>query len=212
MKFSAEGVLKIFDFGLARAKGVNAETQGFKGTHGFAAPELYISGHCSFTQAIDTYAFGATALYLAAGPTIKNLEPDKFDSLSIVADDLKPILKSCFSVDPLARPLISMVSDVLARHLLRNKHQAIAVINGISYILNAQNPRINLKIENTGELQIDYNGLAFLISKTEGTVHINNSPASIGAEMPGSCVITFGGYSSDRRFVTFDVSNPEVVL
>jgi len=212
MKFSAEGVLKIFDFGLARSTGLDAKTSGFKGTKGFAAPELYDSGICTFTQAVDTYAFGATALYLAVGPTIRNLTPNHFDGLSIVFEDLKPILKACFSTDPLARPLMPTVRDALARHLLVNKHQAIAVIRGTPYFLNAKNPSIIINLGNGHGIQIDYNSLNFIVSNAQGAVCINNNRASNGQEMPGSCVITLGVSGADRAFVTFDVSNPEVVL
>ncbi|CAG0958073.1 partial Serine/threonine-protein kinase PrkC, partial [Anaerolineales bacterium] len=41
MKLDAEGIVKIFDFGLAKQEGLDAKTKGFKGTYGFAAPELF---------------------------------------------------------------------------------------------------------------------------------------------------------------------------
>ena len=66
MKTDPEGVIKIFDFGLAREEGSAASTMGFVGTSGFAAPELYV-GSVKFTSAVDTYAFGATALFLGSG-------------------------------------------------------------------------------------------------------------------------------------------------
>jgi serine/threonine-protein kinase len=65
MKFDQEGIVKIFDFGLSRDDGAKAVTQGFKGTFGFAAPELIESGLVAFTKAVDTYAFGATAIVLS---------------------------------------------------------------------------------------------------------------------------------------------------
>ena len=65
MKIDKEGIVKIFDFGLSRNTGKNAETIGFKGTFGYAAPELFKSGHVEFTQAVDTYAFGVIAIYLS---------------------------------------------------------------------------------------------------------------------------------------------------
>lgn len=52
MKIDSEGVVKIFDFGLARDEGPSAATMGFVGTRGFAAPELY-RGPVRFTKAVD---------------------------------------------------------------------------------------------------------------------------------------------------------------
>jgi serine/threonine protein kinase len=72
MKMDAEGIIKIFDFGLARDEGHSASTLGFVGTRGFAAPELY-DKEVSFTAAVDTYAFGATALYMATRSLSKSL-------------------------------------------------------------------------------------------------------------------------------------------
>lgn len=77
MKRDGEGVIKIFDFGLARSEGTDAKTSGFVGTQGFAAPELYRSSS-SFTQAVDTYAFGISALYFVAGtlpPELREMPP-----------------------------------------------------------------------------------------------------------------------------------------
>src|SRR5439155_1289086 len=59
MKVDAEGLVKIFDFGLSREHTADkAHTFGFKGTRGYAAPELYGDGDRPFTPAVDTYAFG----------------------------------------------------------------------------------------------------------------------------------------------------------
>jgi hypothetical protein len=40
-------------------------------------------------------------------------------------------------------------------------------------------------------------------------VTVNNKNVKIGDKLPACCVITFGSGPA-RRFVTFDVSNPEV--
>lgn len=65
MKLDKEGVLKIFDFGLARNSGNDARTVGFKGTPGFAAPEQFAFDEVNFLPAVDVYAFGVSALFLA---------------------------------------------------------------------------------------------------------------------------------------------------
>jgi serine/threonine-protein kinase len=53
IKIDESGLVKIFDFGLARFSGVNNETQGFAGTFGYAAPELLTDETNDFTEAID---------------------------------------------------------------------------------------------------------------------------------------------------------------
>jgi serine/threonine-protein kinase len=70
MKFDAEFCLKIFDFGLSRLEGAGATTTDVVVTPGVGAPELFVagpSGKVEFSQAIDVYAFGATALFLPLG-------------------------------------------------------------------------------------------------------------------------------------------------
>src|SRR5262249_16410967 len=67
MKFDSEGRLKIFDFNLARIVSTPSHTKGFRGTLGFAPPELFVQGTVNLSLAIDVYAFGAIAWCLANG-------------------------------------------------------------------------------------------------------------------------------------------------
>jgi serine/threonine-protein kinase len=60
------GILKIIDFNLARPNNA-AHTQGFVGTRGYAAPELYLDGRVDFDPKVDVYALGVTALALLKG-------------------------------------------------------------------------------------------------------------------------------------------------
>src|SRR5215204_3932851 len=75
MKYDGENILKIFDFGLSRIDGVDAHTLNVIGTRGYMAPELFMQatgGKVLFTKAIDTFAFGSTALMITTG----NLPPE----------------------------------------------------------------------------------------------------------------------------------------
>lgn len=224
MKFDSEGIVKIFDFGLSRDDGAKAVTQGFKGTIGFAAPELIASGLVAFTKAVDTYAFGATAIFLAGKDLPSELElippqslPNNFISTLpfTLTPDLVSLITACLDANPNKRPRMSEVRDLLSRHLLHDKHQALAVHNNKPNVLNASNRIISLKYSTVGEIKIEYDGFRFYVSDVSGEVFINNQAVSPHEEIPKSCVVALGGAqrrANERIFINFDVSNPEVVL
>lgn len=224
MKLDHEGIIKIFDFGLARDEGERAVTRGFVGTPGFAAPELYRRADAKFTKAVDTYAFGATALYLGLKglpDELLQMPPDLSAGafFHAVPFDLHPTLKSildqCLSFDPMLRPSMDDVRNEIARHLLVDKHQALFVFRGAPSYLNAVRRDVVLELPGIAKLGITYDGFAFKVSEVEGEVEINNRMPRVDDEIPGSCVVSLGvepRRASDRVFVTFDISNPEIVL
>jgi len=133
-----EGVIKIFDFWSCTRHRTVASTIGFVGTRGFSAPEQYATSP-AFTNAIDVYAYGATALYLATGTLPGELIAShrsrrlldiwfigafrrQKDRLPIRGD--RQLLDACLAKSPSARPPMTTVRDALARHLLFDKHQA----------------------------------------------------------------------------------------
>lgn len=221
MKTDPEGVIKIFDFGLARDDGPSAKTRGFVGTPGFAAPELYARPF-SFTNAVDTYAFGATALYLATGglPAEMLEQPPRinlavyFHTLGL-APEIAGLLNLCLAFDPLTRPPMKNVRDALARHILFDKHRALVVHQARASVLSATNRTVNLAFGTIGALSIRYDGLSFQVDSVSGEVAINNQPVMAGASLPGACVVALGAAhrrANERRFITFDISHPEIVL
>lgn len=223
MKLDSEWIVKIFDFGLAKDAGGKAKTKGFKGTQGFAAPELFGDATVAFTSAIDTYAFGATAIFLACQdlpPNMKKTPPlpvkaDLFSKLPItIPAELTGPLANCLLYEPTDRPLMATVRDKLAQHLLRDRHQALAVHNGKPFVINAGNRAVGFDYPRVGRIEIAYDGLKFSVHLASGEVYINNIPANPGEEIPGSCVVALGkaDRGKDREYITFDVSNPEVVL
>ncbi|WKL16794.1 serine/threonine-protein kinase [Comamonas testosteroni] len=223
MKTDPEKVIKIFDFGLARDDGLSAMTRGFVGTKGFAAPELY-ERPFAFTNAVDTYAFGATALFLATGtlpdelleqpPTIN--PAGYFHLLPLgLAPEISMLLNRCIAQDVALRPEMREVRDALARHILFDKHRALVVYQGQASALSATNRSVRLAFSTIGSIEIQYNGLAFVVASVSGEVQINNRPVSAGTSLPGACVIALGGpqrKAIERRFITFDISHPEIVL
>ncbi|MCX7094635.1 MAG: serine/threonine-protein kinase [Methylobacter sp.] len=224
MKLDKEGIVKIYDFGLSRDEGAKAVTKGFKGTFGFAAPELIASGFVAFSRAVDTYAFGATAIVLSGLGLPDALQkippqplPDNFMSTLPfkLTPDLASLITACLAPNPNDRPLMTHVRDLLSRHLLHNKHQALAVHNNKPLVLNSSKRTISLRFSDVGEIVIEYDGFRFYVSAVSGEVLINNQAVSVGKEIPKSCVVALGGShrrANERQFITFDVSNPEVVL
>lgn len=223
MKVDIEGVVKIFDFGLSREEGDGAATVGFVGTPEFAAPELYKSGEAKFTAAVDTYAFGATALYIGLRDlpaTLKCRPPvlsgsNYFTNLSFsLSDEVADTLNSCLETDPTNRPPMHAVRDTLAKHLLQNRHKALVVFQGKASYLDSQHRSVSLRLLLMGEVEIRYDGFNFSVGSVSGYVSINNRLVTVGDVLPGACVVTLGApeHGNQRKYITFDVSHPEIVL
>lgn len=222
MKIDQEGILKIFDFGLSREDGPAAATVGFVGTVGFSAPEQYVAG-TQFTQAIDTFAFGATALFFGSQVQCVELSttpPSVFASnpfLNLpfsIPKDVSDILFACLDHNPNARPTISDVCHSIEQHLLFNRHRALVVLNGKPSYLDKDNTSVSLKFGVVASVKIEYDGQLFRITHVAGDVFVNNATASAGDILPGACVLTLGGpdrRANQRAYVTFDLSNPEIV-
>lgn len=222
MKLDAEGVVKIFDFGLARDEGPSAATLGFVGTRGFAAPELY-QDEAQFTAAVDTYAFGATALYIGLQdlpPELKLQPPilsgaNYFEGLPFFLDvELTTVLQSCLDRDPDRRPSMQQVRIVLAKHLLHDRHKALIVYQGAPSYLNSTSRSVSLRLPNMGDIEIRYDGFCFRVHSVSGDVYINNGKCVVNDVLPGACVVTLGApeHQNRRKYITFDLSHPEIVL
>ena len=223
MKTDPEQVIKIFDFGLARDDGPSAKTRGFVGTPGFAAPELY-ERPFAFTNAVDTYAFGATALYLATGGLPSELleQPPRVSPAGYfhlvplgMPSEISALLSSCLHDEPSRRPAMREIRDVLARHILLDQHRALVVHNSRASVLSSANRSVKLAFGTIGSIEIQYDGLSFVVVNVSGEVQINNQPVVAGSNLPGVCVVALGSShrrAIERRFITFDISHPEIVL
>jgi len=220
MRLDPEGIVKIYDFGLARDEGRDAKTRGFVGTPYFAAPELFRFADVLFTKAVDVYAFGVTALYLATKSLpdqLKAIPPrlggaNFFGTVDIPLPVIQ-ILNQCLKEAPETRPEMTEVRDTLARYLLKDKHEAVVVFQQRSSSLNAATREVRLNLPNMGALRIYYDGLTFNVLDVFGDVYINNRQAVDNMVLPGSCVVALGPpQSRDRKYITFDLSQPEIVL
>lgn len=222
MMLDSEGIIKIFDFGLARDEGPSASTMGFVGTKWFAAPELY-GTKVKFSTAIDTYAFGVCAIYLITRNLPAELgqqppAPMPTGYLSAagngVAPDVISIIEACLSTVSTDRPSMQQVRDVLSKHLLLDQHQALVVYQGQATYLNASNRVVSAKLSGMGSITITYDGMQFIVSDVQGDVFINYGKTIKGQPLPDSCVVALGSpdKGASRRYVTFDIASPEVVL
>ncbi|NOH19471.1 serine/threonine protein kinase [Vibrio cyclitrophicus] len=215
-------VIKVFDFGLAR-KLDSAKTNSVIGTVGYMAPELWQRGEVEFTTAVDVYAFGITAMALANATVPQQLFQYPplpagtgwiQSSLPNLDLDIVDILERCLAYSPADRPAITEVEKVLRRHLLKDKHKGLLVMGGQVKELNNQNRRAKISSSAgtslNGEITIEYNGYDFKVAALGGDVTVNNDQVGVGHILPGASVITLGT-PLRRSFVTFDISNPEVV-
>ncbi|EMC8145334.1 serine/threonine protein kinase [Vibrio cholerae] len=212
-------VIKVFDFGLSR-KLDKAKTNSVIGTVGFMAPELWKQGEVVFTTAVDVYAFGITAMVLANADVPRELReypplPLPYKnwvqrSLPDLDPHIAEILEQCLAYLPSARPSIADVEKVLRRYLLKDKHKGLMVMEDQAKELNSQNRKAKINSSVGAEISIEYDGYDFKVVTYVGDVSVNNEPVNIGYVMPGASVITLGS-GSNRGFVTFDISNPEVV-
>jgi serine/threonine-protein kinase len=223
IKIDESGLVKIFDFGLARFSGVNNETQGFAGTFGYAAPELLTDERNDFTEAIDVYSFAVLAWYLSGEELPANLSPIRrgdvpsfFTLLLGIPAKICKLLDAALSIDPSDRPTIREIQLVLEEFLLIGRHKGLLVAPDKVITIDKSRPfvRIRLGSASNGEhwsIAINYSGISFDVAETVGDVRVNNRPILVGEQMPKSCVITLGAGGDRRAFATFDISNPEVV-
>jgi eukaryotic-like serine/threonine-protein kinase len=226
MKIDAEGCLQIFDFGLSRTDGVNCETIGTIGTPGYIAPELCAPNHqkVNFTAAVDVFAFGASALKLIKGKLPNDLRaippnlPSTDVDFSMQAFALPPaiakILNQCLRKKPTDRPSMETVRDIVGRHLLYGRHKATMIVGGNIHYLLKTGQSVKLSSGTLGSVDVSYDGYDFIATNVVGDVYINNMDITPPQNLPGACVITLGEPSLGlkRRYITFDVTHPEVVL
>lgn len=226
MKIDAEGCLRIFDFGLSRTDGVNCETIGTIGTPGYIAPELCAPSHqkVNFTWAVDVFAFGATALKLVRGKLPNDLRMIPPLLPSTAADFTKQglalpaaiaaILNECLSRKPANRPSMETVRDMVGRHLLHGRHKATMIVDEKIHYLEKIGQSVKLSAGSLGSVDVSYDGYDFIATNVVGDVYLNNMDVVPPQNLPGACVITLGAPSLGvkRRYITFDVTHPEVVL
>ena len=227
MKVDDEQILKIIDFNLARDI-KDGKTQGFKGTQGYAAPELYSGTAVKFGRKVDVYALGVTAWAFLRGRRLPDelrvLPPDPeawkvsgggFVPLNTGIDrELMALLDAAVSTDPRKRPSARKIADRAGRVLSREKHRGTLVReDGTRYELSTLSKGASTK-SRYGSAVVSYDSMDFVLTDVSGEVWVNNRKAQKKEKLPGGCVLAFGDPSRGRArsFMTFDISHPEVVL
>ena len=223
VKFDAEGIIKIFDFGISKDDKSNAVTMGGQGTLGYRAPELYAVPTAPYGKAVDTYAFGVLAWWLRCGKLpskLMEVPPQQSgpvrslsSSFASLPSDVVSMIDSTLNVNPNERPSMANVRDVFAQRLLFGRHRAYLSSRGHEYDLHKPGTGVTITTRD-GSIQVRYDGLRFIVGSVSGDVFVNNSTAHDGQQLPGASVITIGDpdLGPRRTFVTFDISHPEVVL
>lgn len=220
MKIDQDGILKIFDFGLAKTHD-DKGTKQFYYTAGFTAPEAFKknpTGLHEFSKEIDVFAFGAIALWVLNGgaipacmydcPATVPIPPLTFTGLKIEPPGtVSPVLAAALAITPGDRPSMQDVCTVLRNELLRDTHRMLLTNGGNTYLLDRSNRSTRIS-SGSSFVEIAYDGVHFTITGVGGSVEINNMAPRVGATINGSVVIVLAEQHR-RVFVTADVSHPE---
>jgi serine/threonine-protein kinase len=228
MKRDADGCLKIFDFGLAKINVPNEGTKNLYFTAGYTPPEAFhqnSKGEHVFTEGLDVFAFGATALALlsngalpkgltAVPPMLVGAGIDFTALPQQLPDPVATMLNACLSETPDKRPGMQEAKDLLGKYLLLDRHRASFVLNGKESVLDAANRGAKFSFGASTTLSIHYDGLAFRVTAVTGHVYINNMLVAAGFELPGACVIVLGSpdLGPSRGMIAVSLSHPEVTL
>lgn len=127
-----------------------------------------------------------------------------------------PVIGGLLQGSPSTAHTISECVERLRAWVLRDQHRAMVVYRHRSSELNAKRRTLKLvhPISDIAEATITYNGLWFYLTPVK-EVYINNVHATARIPMPSSCIVTLGAPTrnwSERHFITFDASQPEVVF
>lgn len=223
VKYDEENILQIFDFGLAKYDALPASTVGLIGTHGFMAPELYLDKPI-IDKPVDSYAFGATSFFFVLGrppkcalkrPKPRPLKPsESIGNYITLNKNISDLLDSCLDIDPQNRPPLHQLREAFKNELLHGKHKATIILGNHKYILDTSSRAAKIARGNIDTADLIYDGYEFKMRNITGNVYVNNIKVTSTHSLVGSSVIALGSpdLGGFRRFVTFDISHPEVIL
>tara|TARA_R110002124_G_scaffold173624_1_gene341228 strand:+ start:1336 stop:2337 length:1002 start_codon:yes stop_codon:yes gene_type:complete len=221
MKIDGNGMLKIFDFGLAKTAN-SGGTTNFYYSPGFTSPEAFkknSAGLHEFSEAVDVYAFGAIALWMLDGgnlpdcmkelPAVAPKPPIDFTKVKLACPvAIADVLSDCLSDTSGNRPTIQEVCRVLTREMQKGTHRLTLTAGPNIHVVDATKNRIPIRFEGA-MVEISYDGYDFTITDIDGAVDINNMRMRVGSIISGSVIIVLSG-NGKRAFVTADASHPEI--
>ena len=220
MKYDASGYLRIFDFGISKVGPLPAGTKNVTGTAGYMAPEQFVHPVLIDTP-VDMYAFGALVFQLVTKLPPPCARPFPIPPVALAPNDsictkglphsaLTVLIDRCLALIPADRPTALEVRDAVTKILLFGKHRATLTNGSNRTLLSTVGKAIRAR-HLSHQVEISYDGYSFQVSSVAGDVFINNRLAVVGAKFKGAHVLTLGS-TGIRRFVTFDVSHPEVKI
>jgi eukaryotic-like serine/threonine-protein kinase len=194
IRFDSERVIKILDFGLA-ADTADAVTIRARGTLHFLAPELYANPPISLTKAVDVYAFGVVAWYLATGgklaAAIRQVPPASSAPMPSFATtglalplEVVLVLDRALSTSSGMRPRMEEVTAILEQYLLYGKHRAYISYGSQSRTLGTPGETITLTV-GTDSLTVAYDGVRFKITAIQGDTYVTWIMHTISASGAG---------------------------
>lgn len=218
-KFDAQGVLKIFDFGVSREGDPHQTLNGY-GTLEYRAPEIYklhSEPSVIVSFASDVFSYGVTLHKLAFGgacnfsgfvPKVQQSAP-LFAQLGF-STTLTELLTRTLNHNPEDRPTAEELTYHLGREITQGRHTGSFVTSLGTHFVTHSNPSARLTSKTNQSITVYYNGFDFVVQDVNGDVYLNNQSAKSGVVLHQACVITFDG--EQRSFVSFSSSHPEIVL
>ena len=227
MMFDGSGVIKLIDFGLSKLSS-NANTKQLYFSKGYSAPEIFKqnpNGEHTFTEAVDVFGFGATALWLLnkgmipsdledIPPTLPCAGADFHTLNNALPKQVCDLLNSCLDKNAASRPNANALKMQFERHLLFNQHRMLLTHKAQETIVDCTKSTVKLEA-GQDSVSIGYDGLDFSVTAVSGFVLRNNRQLRVGDVLTGASVIVLGDPNGDKRertSITADVTHPEVIL
>jgi len=227
LKIDDEGVLKILDFGIASFS-FDDRTEIGRGTFAYKAPEVFARPMQPKPE-VDIYSFGVIAHLLFSQGNLcgefargalrqKIAPPPPFNSFSVLDDDhaLCDLLEACIAHDPQQRPTSIALRDALRARLTQGKHSALLTSQSLenAIVINQSKSAAKITFPGQNPLTIQYNGLEYNITSWPNECYINGRLVNAEISLQRSCIISIGSPAkgSSRHFITFDISQPEIVF
>lgn len=227
IKIDDEGILKILDFGIASFV-VDDKTELGRGTFAYKAPEVF-KKPMQPSPEIDIYAFGVVSHYLLSKGVLcdqfvrgalrqKISPPPPFNSFPELDKDnyLCDLFEASIDHDPAKRPSSQQLRDAIRDRLSRGEHTALLTSQSLqnSIVIDTKRRLATITFPNRSTLKIEYDGLEYKISSWPNECYVNGRLVAAAQKLHQSCIIVQGAPTrgSNRTFITFDISQPEIVL